>query len=61
MYEYFNMLIIGRTFRLIHASASLGWLTKVRPRVAITQSGKRIRLFDQAVSSLEPYNNTEDK
>ena len=57
MHEYFTYLQIGRTFRLLYTTAHPGWLTKVSKQVAITQSGKRVRLIkDQAVSTLAPYN-----
>tara|TARA_R110000824_G_scaffold390736_1_gene587290 strand:- start:250 stop:441 length:192 start_codon:yes stop_codon:yes gene_type:complete len=62
MHEYFSHLQIGRTFRLLYNNAHLGWLTKISKQIAITQSGKRVRLIkDQAVSTLAPYNNTEEQ
>ena len=56
MQLYFSDLQIGRTFRLLYPERGLGWLTKISKQVAITQSGKRIKLRDGAVSTLAPYN-----
>ena len=41
MRQLFECLSIGKTFRF---PMKTQWLTKISPRVAITQSGERIRV-----------------
>ena len=41
MRQLFEYLTIGKTFRF---PMKREWLTKISPRVAITQSGERVRV-----------------
>ena len=41
MRQIFKWLSIGKTFRF---PMKTQWLTKISPRVAITQSGERVRV-----------------
>ncbi len=58
MGQYFLLLNIGKTFRVLYpASRGLpaGWLTKISKQVAVTQDGVRVRITkNHEVQTLPP-------